>query len=48
MVVNVKQYAVQTTQITIRTAATSEDAAIQAVMAYERCPRSAILSIKEL
>ena len=43
----VKPYIVTTTEIKIRTWASDEQAAIQNVMAFENCPRTAILSIKE-
>ncbi len=42
------QYQIRTSQVVISTAASSEEAAIEIVMASESCPRSAILSIKRI
>ncbi len=42
------QYKIKTTQATIRTAAQSEEAAIEIVMQAEGCPRSAIKSVQRL
>jgi hypothetical protein len=41
-------YLIRTSQITIQTPAKDEETAIQLVMASERCPRSAILSVERL
>ena len=41
-------FKIRTTQVTIQTPAQDEEAAIEIVMASERCPRSAILSVERM
>lgn len=44
----VYSFKIRTSQITIQTPARDEEAAIQIVMASEKCPRSAIYSVERL